>query len=84
MQINFEKERFFTRHIGPDEQQKQEMLEICGAGSIEQLLKETIPAKIRLDKPLDLPPALSENEYLDEIKQIASKNRIFKSFIGMG
>ncbi|MDX1640259.1 MAG: aminomethyl-transferring glycine dehydrogenase [Balneolaceae bacterium] len=84
MQINFEKERFSKRHIGPDERQKQEMLEICGAQSIEQLLKETIPAKIRLDKPLDLPPAHSENEYLGEIKQIASKNKIYKSFIGMG
>lgn len=84
MQIDFENERFSTRHIGPDEQQKKEMLEVCEAKSIEQLLKETIPAKIRLDKPLDLPPALSENEYLDHIKETASKNEIYKSFIGMG
>ena len=84
MQINFEKERFSTRHIGPDEQQKKEMLDVCEAESIEQLLKETIPAKIRLDKPLNLPPALSENEYLDHIKKTASKNKIYKSFIGMG
>lgn len=84
MQINFENERFSTRHIGPDEQQKKEMLGICGAQSVEQLLKETIPAKIRLDKPLNLPPALSENEYLDEIKNIASQNKMYKSFIGMG
>ncbi|MDZ7717329.1 MAG: aminomethyl-transferring glycine dehydrogenase subunit GcvPA [Balneolaceae bacterium] len=84
MQIDFEKERFSTRHIGPDEQQKNEMLEICEAESIEQLLKETIPAKIRLDKPLNLPPALSEFEYLDHIKKTASENEIYRSFIGMG
>lgn len=84
MQINFENERFSTRHIGPDEQQKKEMLEMCEAESIEQLLKETIPAKIRLDKPLNLPTALSENEYLKHIKETASKNEIYKSFIGMG
>jgi len=84
MQIDFENERFSTRHIGPDAQQKNEMLEVCEAGSIEQLLKETIPAKIRLDEPLNLPPALSENEYLDHIKETASKNDIYQSFIGMG
>lgn len=84
MQIDFENERFSTRHIGPDEQQKKEMLEVCEAKSIEQLLKETIPAKIRLEKPLDLPPALSENEYLEHIKETAEKNEIYKSFIGMG
>jgi glycine dehydrogenase len=84
MHIQFGRENFSSRHIGPDEQQIKEMLELCGADSIEQLLKETIPAQIRLSKTLKLPPALSEEEYLEHIKEIASKNRPFRSFIGMG
>ncbi len=84
MHIQFGEEDFSTRHIGPEDHQIKEMLEYCGAGSMEQLLKETIPAKIRLDKPLNLPEALSETEYLEAIKKIASKNKIFRSFIGMG
>jgi glycine dehydrogenase len=84
MQIQFGREKFSSRHIGPDDQQIKEMLEFCGAESMDQLLKETIPSKIRIDKPLDLPPALSEDEYLSHIKEIASKNSIYNSFIGMG
>ena len=84
MQISFNRERFSDRHIGPDEKQKREMLEECGAETIEQLLKETIPSKIRLEKPLNLPPALSEDEYLNHIKKIASENKIYQSYIGMG
>ena len=84
MQIQFGREDFSSRHIGPDNQQIKEMLDYCGAGSMEQLLKETIPEKIRIDDPLDLPEALSETEYLEAIKKIASKNKIYRSFIGMG
>lgn len=84
MQIQFDKELFSTRHIGPDEQEIKEMLKLTDAESIEQLVGETMPKKIRLDNPLNLPKALSEDDYLSEIKQIASKNRICKSFIGMG
>lgn len=84
MQISFGKEKFSTRHIGPDQSQIDEMLEACEAQSIEQMIDETIPANIRLSKPLNLPEALSENDYLENIKGIASKNKIYRSFIGMG
>ena len=84
MQIQFGREDFSSRHIGPDNRQIKEMLDYCGAGSMEQLLKETIPEKIRINDPLDLPEALSETEYLEAIKKIASKNKIYRSFIGMG
>ena len=84
MQISFDKERFADRHNGPGPDQRNEMLKQCGAESLEQLLKETIPSKIRLEKPLSLPEALSENDYLDHIKEVASENKIFTSFIGMG
>ncbi|MCC5905467.1 MAG: aminomethyl-transferring glycine dehydrogenase [Balneolaceae bacterium] len=84
MQIQFGREKFSSRHIGPDDKQIEEMLEFCDAKTMDQLLKETIPAKIRLDHPLNLPSALSEDEYLAHIKEIASKNKVYKSFIGMG
>ncbi|MCC5913010.1 MAG: aminomethyl-transferring glycine dehydrogenase [Balneolaceae bacterium] len=84
MQIQFGKEPFSSRHIGPDAEQISEMLRVSDAGSLEQLISETIPAGIRLEKPLNLPDALSEQDYLDNIRAIASKNKIFRSFIGMG
>ncbi len=84
MQIQFDKEDFSSRHIGPDHLQVDEMLKKIGADSLNQLMRETVPEKIRLSKPLDLPEALSENEYLQHIKQISSRNKIFKSYIGMG
>lgn len=85
MKISFDKESFSSRHIGPDQQQIDEMLSHCSAESVDQLIKETIPAQIRLDNPLNLPEPLSEQEYLAFLKrEIASKNDIFSSFIGMG
>ena len=84
MQIQFQKEPFHKRHIGPDSSQIKEMLDACSAESLEQLMDETIPEKIRLDKPLNLPDALTEDEYLDDIKRIADKNKVYRSFIGMG
>ncbi len=84
MSISFEKERFASRHISPDPQQIQEMLELTGAESIQQLIDETIPADIRLESPLNLPDALSEADYISHIKQMAARNKIFTSFIGMG
>lgn len=77
-------EKFESRHIGPDETQVKEMLGTIGAKSIDQLIDETIPAGIRLKKPLSLPAAQSEFEFLNTFKKIAEKNRIYKSFIGTG
>src|SRR6056297_892240 len=84
MPIQFTKEPFANRHIGPSEADIKQMLQQSDAQSVSQLIGETIPEKIRLDKPLDLPPALAEDEYLENIRSIASKNKIFRSFIGMG
>lgn len=85
MSISFEKEQFRIRHLGPNKQQIDEMLGVCKADSIQQLMEETIPSQIRLNKPLNLPSALSEEDYLDYLRsEIASKNKIYKSFIGMG
>ena len=75
---------FLRRHIGPTQIETKEMLKAIGVSSINQLIKETIPASILIDKKLNLPEALSEFEYLTEMKKIASKNQVFHSYIGMG
>src|SRR6056297_3390976 len=84
MKISFDKERFSTRHIGPDEEQIKEMLKVSGAESITQLIEETIPEGIRLEKPLDLPEGISEHEFLNHLHELAKKNKVFKSYIGLG
>ncbi len=77
-------EKFKKRHIGLNEADKQKMLESLDLTSIEELINQTIPSDIRLTEPLSLPAALSEQEYLEEIENIASKNKVFTSYIGMG
>jgi glycine dehydrogenase len=77
-------EKFESRHIGPDKQQAEEMLEVIKAKSIDELIDQTIPANIRFKKPLNLPQAKSEFEFLNEFKKLAGKNKVFKSFIGTG
>jgi glycine dehydrogenase len=75
---------FALRHIGPRNSDLSEMLSHIGADSMEQLIFETIPSDIRLKKGLQLDPALSENEYLEHINLLASKNKVYKSYIGLG
>lgn len=84
MQIQFNKELFANRHLGPSDLDISEMLAQSDVQSIDQLIGETIPEKIRLKYGLNLPPALSEDEYINNISEIASKNRVFRSFMGMG
>lgn len=84
MHINFEKEVFARRHNGPDAEAIKEMLAAIKADSLDKLMDETIPENIRLKKDLDLPEAISEADFLAEFKNLAQKNKIYKSFIGMG
>jgi glycine dehydrogenase len=77
-------DRFADRHIGVDSQQIQQMLDVLGISSIEELIDRTVPAAIRLNRSLQLPEALSESAALAKLKAIASKNQVFRSFIGMG
>lgn len=83
----FYKEKFEHRHIGPDQQQVDEMLKTIGAKSVDELINQTIPAAIRLKKPLQLPglaAAQSEFEFLASFKKTVSKNKVYKSYIGTG
>ena len=75
---------FPRRHIGPDPADQQAMLDLIGAKSLEDLTAQTVPASIRAQKPLNLPPAQSESEALGTLRTIASKNKVHKSFLGMG
>jgi glycine dehydrogenase len=77
-------EKFESRHIGPDSGQAEAMLKLIKAKSLDELIEQTIPNSIRLKKPLDLPAAKSEFEFLNDLKKLASKNKVFKSYIGTG
>ncbi|WP_318455239.1 aminomethyl-transferring glycine dehydrogenase [Photobacterium leiognathi] len=75
---------FAHRHNGPNANEQQRMLETIGVGSIDQLIEQTVPASIRLPSPMELAPAQSEAAMLADLKQIARKNIINKSYIGQG
>jgi glycine dehydrogenase len=75
---------FVRRHIGPNESEAREMLGLFGFKNLDDLADAAVPKAIRLDKKLNLPSARSEYEALAELKQIASENMVFRSFIGMG
>src|SRR5688500_2884326 len=77
-------EKFESRHIGPDSQQVAEMLKVIQAKSVDELIDQTVPAGIRLKNALNLPPAKSEYQFLQDFRKIASRNKVYKSFIGTG
>ena len=75
---------FQRRHIGPSNAEQEKMLTTIKAKNLEQLIDETVPNNILLKSPLDLEPAMSEYEYLAHIKELSEKNKVFKSYIGLG
>ncbi len=77
-------DKFVARHIGPREQEIKVMLEKIGVSSMEQLIDETVPENIRLEQPLKLADGLTERQYYRKILALASKNKVFNTYIGMG
>lgn len=75
---------FVLRHIGPRENEIDEMIKTIGVSSVDELINKTIPSDIRLKNNLDLPKAMSEYEYMSHIQSLASKNKLFKNYIGLG
>ena len=75
---------FSHRHIGVNSKDKNKMLEYLNVENIEKLISETIPENIRLQKDLNLKKPMSEDEYLNHIEKLGKKNKIFKTYIGMG
>jgi len=79
-----ESDAFARRHIGPSAPDEAHMLQAIGQPSRQALMDALVPPDIVQDRPMDLPPALSEAEALHELKTIAARNRVLKSFIGQG
>ncbi|WP_113654285.1 aminomethyl-transferring glycine dehydrogenase [Pedobacter namyangjuensis] len=77
-------EDFQDRHIAPNSEDTAAMLQTIGVNSIDELIEQTVPQKIRLKQPLNLPKAKSEVDYLASLKQTASLNKVYKSYIGQG
>ena len=75
---------FLKRHLGPDEGEIKKMLNKVGVESLSQLLKETIPETIRLKHPIDLPDGISEYEFTKHINSLGKKNKLYKTYIGLG
>ncbi len=77
-------DKFMWRHIGPREDDVKLMLDEIGVASLEELIDRTVPSDIRLEEELKIEGALSETEFLEHIWNIASKNKLFKNYIGLG
>ena len=75
---------FALRHIGPRENDLPQMLKTVGASTMDQLIYETVPDDILLKKALDLDTAMSEQEFLEHINELSTKNKLFKTYIGLG
>ncbi|MCX6314933.1 MAG: aminomethyl-transferring glycine dehydrogenase [Sphingobacteriales bacterium] len=79
-----QQQEFAGRHIGPNATDTASMLQTIGEASLDELISKTVPESIRLKSPLKIPAAQTEFEYLYELKKIAAKNKVFKSYIGQG
>src|SRR5487761_2073671 len=77
-------EQFVNRHNGPSAQDVQAMLKKIDAPSLDALIDQTVPASIRLKSPLNLPEGMSEYAFLQHLRGISKKNKLFKTYIGLG
>jgi glycine dehydrogenase len=75
---------FLWRHIGPRENEIREMANYIGVKDLDELIDRAIPEAIRFKGDIQLPPPMDENQVLEKLRQIASKNKVYKSYIGMG
>ena len=75
---------FESRHIGPGPAETAQMLQTIGVSSVDELIDRTIPPAIRLKKPMAMDAPLSEYEYLQHIQELAARNKVFKTYIGLG
>jgi glycine dehydrogenase len=77
-------DKFSSRHNGPRAAEVQEMLAKIGVSSVDELIEQTVPDKIRLKKPLKVGAAMSEFEYMKHLRAVAKKNKVFRTYIGLG
>lgn len=77
-------DNFIQRHNGPRDHEISEMIEKIGVSSLDELIDKAVPSSIRLDKPMALGKGISEYEYSGKLRKIAAKNKLYKTFIGLG
>ncbi|MBA3828058.1 MAG: aminomethyl-transferring glycine dehydrogenase [Taibaiella sp.] len=82
--FSIQSREFTRRHIGPNGQETGKMLQTIGVSDMNELISRTVPGAIRMDHRLNLPEALSEAEYLQMVKDISLKNKVFKTYLGQG
>jgi len=82
--FSLQNHEFATRHIGPNANETASMLQTIGVNSLEELISRTVPGAIRMERSLSIPQAVSEANYLQELKEISDKNKVFKTYIGQG
>ena len=83
--FNYKSDEFVSRHIGPREEEREEMVNLIGFKSVDELIQATVPSSIRCATKLDLDGPITESELIEKLKEIGSKNRSdWRSFIGMG
>ncbi|HSM59783.1 MAG TPA: hypothetical protein VK849_03255, partial [Longimicrobiales bacterium] len=75
---------FASRHLGPDSRDVERMLGVLGYDSLDALVDDVVPDAIRHREALDLPDPLPESRLLDRLRALAGRNRVFRSYIGMG
>ena len=84
MDVATDLDSFACRHIGPSAADAADMLATIGVSSLDELIDKTVPANIRLGRPLNLPAARGEAQALAELRRLAQKNQVWRSYIGMG
>lgn len=75
---------FVQRHLGPSESDRNEMLKTIGVSSLQELISQTVPSRIKLEQPLKQFDGMSEFEYLSHLKSLGEQNKVFRSYIGLG
>ena len=82
--FDIQQNEFVSRHIGPNESETNQMLDTIGESSLDVLVSKTVPGSIRMQRPLAIPAAMSESDYLRHLKEISLKNKVFRNCIGQG
>ena len=77
-------DKFVNRHNGPRQNEVEQMLKKIGVSSVDDLIDQTVPPAIRLKQEMKISAALSEFEYLQHLRELGKKNKVFRSYIGMG
>ena len=82
--FTYDADSFVRRHIAPSAHEIDEMLDALGYESLESFIEATVPDQIRLRRPLAIGPGRTEHDVLDELRRMATRNRVYRSYVGLG